>query len=132
MQTDPQSEDESKAQRVRRMMSSFKVLNARIARLALGLGVSLKSDADVAGLMKQHQMSGAPHEHLFTPDRMDNQWKELRGLLVLRYGVLTSYVDQVGLSVTRKILVEAEHDLLLRGFNLGDDGISLKFLFNKP
>jgi hypothetical protein len=132
MQTDPQSEDESKAQRVRRMISSFKVLNARIARLALGLGVSLKSDADVAGLMKQHQMSASPHEHLFTPDGMDNQWKELRGLLVLRYGILTSYVDQVGLSVTRKILVEAEHDLLLRGFNLGDDGISLKFLFNKP
>jgi hypothetical protein len=129
MQIAPQSEDASKAQRVRRMLSSFKVLNARIARLALGLGVSLKSDADVAGLMKQHQMSASPHEHLLTPDRMNNQWKELRGLLVLRYGILTSYVDQVGLSVTRKILVEAEHDLLLRGFNLGDDGISLKFLF---
>lgn len=114
------------------MMSSFKVLNARIARLALGLGVSLKSDADVAGLMKQHQTSASPHEYLFTPDGMDNQWKELRGLLVLRYGILTSYVDQVGLSVTRRILVEAEHELLLRGFNLGDDGISLKFLFNKP
>lgn len=132
MQTDPPSEDEPQPQRIHRMISAFKLLNARIARLAIGLGVSLKSDADVVALMRPHQVAALPHDLLSGSDGMDKQWIELRGLLVLRYGIVTSYVDQVGLSVTRGILVEAEQELLRRGFNLGDDGMSLKFLFNKP
>lgn len=114
------------------MVSAFKLLNARIARLAIGLGVSLKSDTDVAALMRQHQVTALPHDLLSGSDGIDKQWIELRGLLVLRYGVVTSYVDQVGLSVTRRVLVEAEQELLRRGFNLGDDGMSLKFLFVIP
>lgn len=132
MRTDPSSDDEPQPQRIHRMVSAFKLLNARIARLAIGLGVSLKSDTDVAALMRQHQVTALPHDLLSGSDGIDKQWIELRGLLVLRYGVVTSYVDQVGLSVTRRVLVEAEQELLRRGFNLGDDGMSLKFLFDIP
>ena len=76
------------------MVSSIEALNSRIARLAIGLGVSLKTDGDLARLMSRHQVSAVPRERQPILDQpMENQWEELRGLLVLRYGVETSCVD---------------------------------------
>ena len=113
-------------------MSSIEAINTRIARLALALGVSLNNDGEVVRLMSQHQTPVSEGEHRSTPNRpMDNQWRELRGLLVLRYGVETAYVGKIGVTATRQILVEAEQHLLLHGFHLGDDGMALDLLFNE-
>ena len=129
MQTDPPSGEEPQAKRLHRMVSSIEALNARIARLAIGLGVSIENDGDLAQLMSRHQTSAVPREH---QSRLGNQWEELRGLLVLCYSVETRYVDQLGVMAARQILVEAEQHLLLQGFNLGDDGIDRNLLFNEP
>ena len=131
MQTDPQPTDDPQAQHLHRMVSSFAAINVRIARLAIGLGASLKSDGEVLRLMRPHQAPAAPSKHA-SDLRSENQWRELRGLLVLRYSVETDYVDKVGVIATRQILVEAEQHLLRKGFHLGDDGIAANLLFNEP
>jgi hypothetical protein len=124
MVTDPPFGSDVEAKHVQRMVSSMETLNIRIARLAIGLDVSLSSRSEVALLMTSHPaQSDLP---------LARQREELRGLLVLRYGVETSYVEQVGSTATRQILVEAEQHLLLKGFHLGDDGIDPDFLFIKP
>lgn len=103
--------------RLQRMEASIEALNARIARLAIGLGVTLANRDEMARVMHEHQ----PHEH---------QWEELRGLLVLRYDIETSYVDQVGVNATYHIMLEAEQHLVREGFEPGADGIDLDRLFN--
>lgn len=144
MPTDALPEGDPQNQRLHQMESSIEALNARIARLAIGLGVSLKSDDEVASVMSRHQVVRVSHERRLTLDRRDasrtdsgadrriaHQWEELRGLLVLRYGVETRYVDEVGVSATRQILVEAEAHLARAGFKPGADGIDLDRLFNE-
>ncbi|MEO8117875.1 MAG: hypothetical protein ABI606_00960 [Rhodoferax sp.] len=144
MPTDPLPESDPQNQRLHHMESSFEALNARIARLAIGLGVSLKSDDEVARVMSRHQVVRVSQERRVTLARREasrtdssserrvaHLWEELRGLLVLRYGVETRYVDEVGVSATRQILVEAEAHLTRAGFKPGADGINLDRLFNE-
>lgn len=126
------------------MESSIEALNARIARLAIGLGVSLKSDDEVVRVMSRQQVVRVSHERRVGLERRDasragsgserrvaHQWEELRGLLVLRYGVETRYVDEVGVTATRQILVEAEAHLERAGFKPGADGVHLDRLFKE-
>lgn len=123
MQTDQSQEEASRAQRLDRMTSSFEAINARIVRLAIALDISLQSDDEVAHAMCRYQS---------TSDLlMANKREELRGLLVLRYGIQTRYVDEVGIVATRQILIEAEEHLVRKGFNPGDDGVNLERLFNE-
>lgn len=144
MPTDPLPEKSPQAQRLQHMESSIEALNARIARLAIGLGVSLKNNDDVMRVMSRHPAPTVSVERRVAPDsppvshagsntdrRMAQKWEELRGLLVLRYGVETSYVDQVGVASTRQILIEAEAHLVRDGFQPGADGIDLKRLFDE-
>ncbi len=132
MQTDHPLGDDPQAQRLHRMESSIEALNARIARLAIALDVSLKNDDDVARVMNRHLVPAVPHESQVTSDHhVAYKWEELRGLLVLRYGVETHYVDQVGVIATRQILIEAEEHLVREGFNPGDDGIDLDRLLKE-
>ena len=131
MQTEQPPAEDPQAQRLHRMESSIEALNARIARLAIALDVSLKSDDEVARVMNRHLVPAVPHESQITSEHhMAYKWEELRGLLVLRYDVETRYVDQVGVTATRQILIEAEEHLVREGFNPGDDGIDLDRLFN--
>lgn len=123
MQTDQSLEETSQAQRLDRMTSSFEAINARIVRLAIALDISLQNDDEVAQAMCRHQS---------TSDLlMANKREELRGLLVLRYGIQTRYVDEVGIVATRQILIEAEEHLVRKGFKPGDDGVNLERLFNE-
>jgi hypothetical protein len=144
MPTEPPSEADPQAQRLHSMESSLEALNARIARLAIGLGVSLKSDDDVASVMSRHQDATVSHERRVGLERRDaartasspdrriaHLREELRGLLVLRYGVETRYVNEVGVTVTRQILVEAEAHLERAGFKPGADGVHLDRLFKE-
>ena len=126
------------------MESSIEELNARIARLALGLGVSLKNDDELAKVMSYHttppmsperrsasDRSNAPSTGSAADRRIAHKWDELRGLLVLRYGIESRYVNQVGVTVTQQLMTEAEANLLRDGFEPGADGIDLKRLFFK-
>lgn len=141
MPTELRPEQEPLAQRLLDMASSIEALNVRIARLAIGLGVSLDSEVEVARAMSQTlAVSAVSHERRTAPGpsaashtgpdrRMAHKREELRGLLVLRYGVETRYVDEVGVVATRQILVEAEAHLVRDGFKPGADGIDLDRLF---
>ena len=130
--------------RLHSMELSIEALNARIARLAIGLGVSLESEAEIAQLMsKNHPASTVTHErrgvldfdsgaeHKGTDRRTAHKHQELRGLLVLRYGIETRYVNEVGADATRQIMTEAAAHLVRDGFKPGADGIHLDRLFNK-
>jgi hypothetical protein len=137
--------DSDRQAHLQSMESSIEALNARIARLAIGLGVSLENEAELAQLMRQnHPDSSVAHErrgnaghvdifHLeANPDRrVAHKREELRGLLVLRYGMQTRYVDEVGIDATRQIMEEAEAHLERDGFKPGADGIHLDRLFKE-
>lgn len=156
MPTNLSLEGSPQTQRLHDMESSMEALNARIARLAIGLGVSLNSDHEVIRALSFHQVSLESHERRTPADRRElvrehadadrrelahvgvsadlriaRKLEELRGLLVLRYGVETRYVDEVGVVATRQILVEAEAHLVREGFKPGADGIDLNRLFKE-
>ena len=111
-----------------RMAKSVEELSARIARLAIGLGVSLKTDDEVARAMHHPTTLPITHERRTTPERrvgpraasmadrrQSHLHDELRGLLVMRYDIETRYVEAVGVVATRQILVEAEAHLARDG-----------------
>ena len=156
MPTDLSPQDGPQTQRLQDMESSMEALNARIARLAIGLGVSLNSDHEVIRALSFHQVSLESHERRAPAERREfvrehadaerrqlahlgvsadlriaRKLEELRGLLVLRYGVEARYVDEVGVVATRQILVEAEAHLVRDGFKPGADGIDLNRLFKE-
>jgi hypothetical protein len=144
MPTDPLAPDEAEIDRLRQMEASIESLNARIARLAIALGVSLANDNDVAELMSEHHTPPVLHERRATSEppeaahartsperRVAHQREELRGLLVMRYGIEKRYVEDTGVTVTRQIMDEAEQRLERRGFKPGVDGIDLERLFRR-
>jgi hypothetical protein len=145
MPTEFVPESDSQTQHLAHMESSIEALNVRIARLAIGLGVSLTSDADVAQVLRRQPALPTLLERRLAKDtppalpagsgadrRKAHQWEELRGLLVLRYGVETRFVDLLGVGVTRQLLVDAEAHMVRDGFRPGADGMDLDRLFTKP
>jgi len=132
MQIDERPGPDPEARRLHRMESSIEGLNARIARLSIALGVSLKTENELDHIMGQLQAQAETHAFQTTPDRrLTAQQTELRGLLVLRYGLEQRFVEQVGVTATRHILFEAEEHLVLAGFEPGADGIDLHRLFTE-
>ena len=144
---DPQAhsaDDNIQVQTVHRMLSTIEALNARIARLAIGLGVRLDSNDDLARAMSSygpavsHERRSATQGRAVAhatpgPDRrVSHLHDELRGLLVLRYGVQMRYVEQFGAGATLQVLVEVEAHLARDGFKTGADGINLDRLFKEP
>jgi len=140
MVTEPQGDPPN--QRLLELESSMEGLNARIARLAIGLGVSLQDEHELARVMSRPPLAAAPVERRATgapclPERRvssserrtAHHWDELRGLLVLRYHAESHYVDEVGVAATRQILVEVEAHLEREGFSPGADGLHLERLF---
>jgi len=125
-----------------RMARSIEELSIRIARLAIGLGVSLKTDAEVALAMNHHAAGAVPQERRASAERRDTSrssntadrrqshlHEELRGLLVMRYDMETHYVEVVGAFATRQILEESEAHLARDGFQPGTTGVDLDRLF---
>lgn len=128
-----------------RLSSSLEELNARIVRLAIGLGISLDDRASVEKLMQQSQVPHVGHERraprpvgesrFSGPSgerRVAHQREELRGLLVLRYQMETDSLNDNGLDATRQILANAEEHLVRRGFKPGADGLGLDEFLNAP
>ena len=131
MPTDTKPEVDPQILRLQRMEASIEALNTRIARLAIALGVSLENENELARVMHQIQSQAESHGFQSTPERRQvGQWTELRGLLVLRYGVEKHLVDELGVTVTRELLAEAESHLVRLGFQPGADGIDLHRLFD--
>jgi hypothetical protein len=119
--------------------SSFHSLNVRSIRLAIVLGVSLGNPRDVEQVF--HRPTSAPpalERRLGTerrggaragrgPDRrVAHQWEELRGLLVLRYGVQKRCLEDFGIDVTRRLLAEVQAELQREGFAPESTGIELE------
>ncbi len=126
-----------------RLSSSLEGLNARIARLAIGLGIQLDDQSAVNTLMAQPQLTpvaqerrasngagGGAHPGTSVERRVAHQREELRGLLVLRYHMETVSLNDNGLTITRQILEQAEAHLVRRGFKPGADGLGLDDFFN--
>jgi hypothetical protein len=124
---------------MKRVGGSFEELNARIARLAIALGVSLETDDAVQRVlgMAGVRAHAAPPEGVgerrrqrvaFSGQdrRQTHKWVELRGLLILRYGVEKQYVEAYGLEATRHLLHAAEEHLTRDGFKPGADGLDLR------
>lgn len=132
MQIEVTIDADPRALRLQRREASFAELNARIARLAIALGVSLDNEHELARVMHQIQGQTGSHSVQSSPERRHAcKWTELRGLLVLRYGVETRLVDEVGVTVTRQLLVEAEAHLVRLGFQPGADGMDLPRLLSE-
>ena len=107
--------------RVERLSESIERLNARIARLATALDVSLEKDSDIERALQCDSAAAAG-------GRQRRMQEELRGLLVLRYGVTTRYTQKLGPEVTRDLFIYAEEKLQREGFRPGADGIDLRAL----
>jgi len=125
----------------RRLGGSLEQLNARIARLAIGLGISLDDQASVDELMHQPQIQPVLQERRVAQQsrypsgsmdrRTAHQREELRGLLVLRYHIETTSVNVNGLEMTRQVLQDAQEHLVQKGFKPGADGLQLDDFFNE-
>lgn len=124
-----------------RLSASMEALNARIARLAMALDVALNDRAAVDALMaKEHLQSvtnerrlapvDGPHVRVTSERRHAHQCEELRGLMVLRYHLEVTSLNDNGLTVTRQVLVQAEEHLVRQGFKPGADGLDLDDFFN--
>lgn len=118
-------------------------LNARIARLAIALHVPLQSDDDVVAAMQSlndtrqdplaQQSHDASSHHMgeYGEQRRTSALRaELRGLLVLRYGVEQRCVEQFGVQATHQIMADAEAQLQREGFRPGADGVHLDRIFD--
>ena len=121
-----------------RSSEALEALNARIARLAIGLGIKLDDQAERHALMAQahtapvalerRSASGAGqamHPTSTGERRLAQQREELRGLLVLRYHMGTISLNENGLTITRQIVEQAEEHLIRQGFKPGSDGLNL-------
>jgi hypothetical protein len=112
-----------------RLSASLETLNARIARLAIGLDMNLGDQAVVTRLL-----DGPPASQLAAERRANREdalvlhpivseerrvahlHEELRGLLVLRYRMETTSLNDNGLTLTRQIMDQAEEHLVHKGF----------------
>jgi hypothetical protein len=125
-----------------RMSASLDALNARIARLAMALGVSLDSQAEQDAVMAAIPKAVVPERRQVgssnpvigvSPERRTaHKRNELRGLLALRYHLETVSVNENGLLLTHQVLNEAHAHLVRQGFKPGADGLDLDDLFIAP
>ena len=126
-----------------RMENQLTEINARIARLALALGVSLENEHEIQSALTSLKPQAVDVDRRTTPDRRGGARNgqdrrkgatrmELRGLLVLRYGAELRFVEQVGVESTRRMMQVVEQRLEQRGFEHGADGVHLDDLSSSP
>jgi hypothetical protein len=98
-------------------------INERVARLGMALGLHLEQPTDVQRVLDLN-MGPLPK----APDkahRFRNEWKELRGLMVMRYRLEKMMSQSHGASTTRELLEMSEAALAHKGFRPGQDGLSM-------
>lgn len=124
-----------------RLSASLETLSARIARLAIGLGVDLSDPTAIQKLMEQPRRVPVSVERRVTTSdsrvlhatscgerRVSHLHEELRGLVTLRYHIETVSVAENGLAATRQILARAHQHLIDQGFKAGADGLNVQAL----
>ena len=129
--------------RAERVGASLEALNARIARLAMALGIALDDEANLRALVASPQIKPVAVERRDTSQsvvsaviregperRVAHQREELRGLLTLRYHLEASSVNEHGLALTRQVLADAQDHLVRQGFKPGADGLDLDHFFS--
>lgn len=121
--------DDPSLEKARRVADALTKLNARIARLALFLGVSLDVEADFQKVLAGDQdyfdrslATGADGTQL---RRLRQEWDELRGLMVLRCELMAHTLDDFGLEFAYQVATEVEKELEREGFRPGADGFDL-------
>ena len=140
MPTESARTEEALAAHLQRMSGSIEQLSARIARLASALDVDLQNESELDRVLNMDGGGAPAHERRAaansalpagSPERRKSHLREeLRGLLVLRYGVTRRFVDRVGVDATRHILVNAQDQLEREGFKPGAAGADLRRLFD--
>lgn len=137
MPTEKERTAEALTAHLQRMSTSVEQLSARIARLAKILSVDMQSDSEIDRLLNMDSGAGGDYARRLSarppagPERRKSyQQEELRALVVLRYRVSRRFVDRVGVKATRSILVNAQDQLELDGFNPGAAGADLRRLFD--
>ena len=125
---------QARANSLDRLDRSVAELNARIARLAMALNVALDNEEEVRRILSHrpdpHPMHAEQgprfqqmeHEHVLI---------ELRGLLIMRYGIEQHVAEDQGANVVRRVLEQAEAELRKHGFKPGADGLDLDQLFKR-
>lgn len=110
-------------------------LNSRIARLSMALHVPLDTDADVMAAIQNLQPPQIEFERrsgverrsaarlATTPERRgNNQRAELRGLLVLRYGMEVRLAENLGWVATNEVMISSHEKMTRHGFEPGAGG----------
>lgn len=133
---------------LKRVGASIEELNARIARLAIALGVNLETPDSVERVIAEAGTKtralpppGMPDRRTRPTDRraanalrsgpdrrQTHKWVELRGLMVLRYGMERQNIEHYGLDATRSLMTAASDHMTREGFKPGADGMDLKHL----
>jgi hypothetical protein len=124
-----------------RLAVSMEALNARIARLAMALGVNLDDRAAVDALMvkqltfpgeaeRRRASAAGSHDTVTSERRTAHKREELRGLLVLRYQMETTSLNDNGFAATRQVMAQAKEHLVRQGFKPGADGLGLNVFFD--
>jgi len=121
MQTETTTTEQALNEHVQRLSASIERLNARIARLGVALDVALDQSAEVERVLQREATPSSD-------PRQRRLREELRGLLVLRYDMASSYSAELGARVARDLFVYAEEKLQREGFRPGADGIDLRQL----
>lgn len=109
---------------VRRLVAQLEEMGARISRLAQLLKMPLETP---------DQLDRALLRDTDGPELKGRQGQmraELRGLLVLRYEVVTRLAGDVGSQATRDILLCAQDRLLCDGFSPQAPGMRLELLLD--
>ena len=111
-----------------RLEQDFEALNARIARLATHLGLTLPTEDSVEQALhtisQQIRAAQAPAHEL-------HLWQEFRGLLVLRYQLESRSADAIGAPQLKAVLQAAEEQLARHGIAPDQDGLHLDQLFGQ-
>lgn len=121
-----------------RLANSLETLSARIARLAIGLGIDLDNAQTLGDILAQPAPAPVPQDRRTSvaettsmppptaERRVAHLREELRALVVLRYHLESISLENNGLQVTRAVLEQAHQHLLERGFKPGADGWNAK------
>ena len=121
---------------LQRRQSHLFALNERIARLSIALRVPLERNEDVLVALLDIKGGGGGASQGAAADsaqRREHRLRaELRGLLVLRYGLAQRCVTQLGAQMTHQLMAETEVQMQREGFAPGVDGVQLDRLFVAP
>lgn len=114
---------------VRRLARQLESLGGRIALLAQSLDLPLQTAAETQAVLQCDQLCAT---RAGTGGREARMREELRGLLVLRYEVVTQLArnERIGAPGARDLLLYANECLLAKGFDARAPGMNLRPLFD--